>query len=206
MKEKLSALALLFAMLCPTSVAFAQSTAEVKTKVLSVDMGQPGCAISVVDYYGGHLDSRMQKTAGYWVDAPPVHSTRGKLGVNFECQVGTDFDNAAQAFGASWDTNKNIWKLYYKGDDEKILSHVSRIYQLKSKNAVGFLTTTDQINGEEGRRVRFYSFCLFHNKAAVCGDGQSMKLEDPKSDYLPYILRILRGVSFIDTPKDDSNR
>lgn len=205
MKDALKTFTLFLVFFCFASVAFGQSTIKTKAKVLTVDMGQPGCVISVVDYYGGHLDSRMKKTAGYWVDVSPVHSTLGKLGVNFECQVGADLDGAAQAFGASWDSNRKTWRIYYKGDDEKILSHVSRIYQLKSKNAVGFLTTTDQINGEESQRVRFYSFCLFHEKSAVCGDGQSMKLEEPRGDYLPYILHILRSVEFIEAPNDGGN-
>lgn len=206
MKQKLKIATLFWVLLCSTSVAFGQPATGAKHKVLSVDMGQPGCAISIVDYYGGHLDSRMQKNAGYWVDTPPVHGAVSKLGVNFECRVNRQFDNAAQTYGASWDSGGKVWRLYYKRDDEKILAPVSKIYQLQSRNAIGFLRTTDQINGEEDQRVRFYSFCLFREKTAICGDGQSMRLEEPKGDHLPFILRILRSVTFVDDQNGGANQ
>jgi len=193
-------MAVLFCMLqCGTSVVFAQQNAGTGRQVLSVDMGQPGCAISVTDFYGGHLQSGMPKNASYWTDVPPVHSTLDKFSIDFECQVSQELENAAPNFGARWDERESIWRLYYEDEnDKKILPPVSQIYQIKSRNAVGFLRTTDQINGDEAQRVRFYSFCLFHGKAAVCGTGQSMRLEEPKGDYLPAIVRILRSVSFID--------
>lgn len=203
MRKNLAVMA--FLILSAASIAFSRPVIGVKYRTLSVDMAQPGCAISVIDYYGGHLESRMKKTAGYWVDTPPIRSTLGRFGVNFECQVGKDFDDAARTYGASWDADRKIWKPYYKGDDEKILAPVSRIYQLESKNATGFLVTADQINGEENLRVRFYSFCLFHGEVAVCGGGQSMRLERQKEDYLPFILRVLRGVSFNDDRNDGGN-
>lgn len=90
--------------------------------------------------------------------------------------------------------------LYFENDIERqLVAPVSRIYQLRSKNATGFLKTTDQINGEENQRVRFYGFCLFHADKAVCGEGQSMRLAEPKGNYLPYILRVLQSVSFVDS-------
>lgn len=199
MKRKLIVIVLLFSQVCLAQIAFGQSTIAVKHKLLSVDMGQPGCAISVIDYFDGHLESRMKMTAGYWTDTPPVQSTLGDFGIRFKCRINQQFDDAAQTYGARWDEVKRIWKLYDEdGSDRKLLPPVSRIYQLKSSNATGFLRTTDEISGDEDQRVRFYSFCLFHEKTAICGKGQSMKLEEPKGDYLPEIMRILRSVSFID--------
>ncbi|PMS22161.1 hypothetical protein C0Z18_06575 [Trinickia dabaoshanensis] len=199
MRRKLPVVALFFAEICSDQFAFGQLTIAVKHEVLSVDMGQPGCVISVVDYFDGHLASRMKMTAGYWTDVPPVQSTLGDFGIRFKCRIGQQFDDAAQKYGAQWDEGGRIWKLYDEdASDRKLLRPVSKIYQLKSPNATGFLRTTDEISGDENQRVRFYSFCLFHEKAAVCGEGQSMKLKEPKGDYLPAILRILRGVSFVD--------
>jgi hypothetical protein len=200
MKKKImAAMLLVIVQCCCVSVAFSQPSIEAGHRILSVDMGSPGCAIDLIDFYGGHLKSGMPKNASYWTDVPPVRSTLEKFGINFECQTGQDFIDAAHNFGAQWDEGKKKWNLYYEdANDSKILPSVSRIYQLKSRNATGFVRTTDQINGEEDQRVRFYSFCLFHDKAAVCGTGQSMKLEEPKGNYLPAILRILRSVRFID--------
>lgn len=199
MKRKLLVAVLFFLQICSAKIAFCQSTISGKHEILSVDMGQPGCAISVINYFHGHLASRMKMTAGYWTDTPPVQSTFDNFGIRFECRIGQKFDDAAQIFGAQWDDKKKIWESYFEDDsDRKLLSPVSRVYQLKTPNASGFLRTTDDISGDEDKRVRSYSFCLFHGKAAVCGEGQSMKLEEPKGNYLPAILRILRSVSFVD--------
>lgn len=203
MKKKIMvAMLLVILQCCCTSVAFGQSGIGVRHQTLSVDMGPPECAIDIVDFYSGHLESGMPKNASYWTDVPPVRSALEKFGINFECQTDKDFIDAAHNFGAQWDADKKRWSLYYEdANDSKILPSVSRIYQIKSRNAAGFVRTTDQINGEEDQRVRFYSFCLFHDKAAVCGTGQSMRLEEPKGDYLPFIMRLLRSVSFIDDKK-----
>ena len=199
MRRKLLSAALFAVEICSNRVAFAQSTIAVKHEVLSVDMGQPGCAISVVDYFDGHLASRMKMTASYWTDVPPVQSTLGDFGIRFKCRIDRQFDDAAKIYGAQWDEGKRIWKLYDEdASDRKLLLPLSTVYQLKSSNAIGFLRTTDEISGDEDQRVRFYSFCLFHEKSAVCGEGQSMKLEGPKVDYLPAISRILRSLRFVD--------
>jgi hypothetical protein len=199
MRRNLLIGALFFYEIFSNQIAFGQSTIAMKNEILSVDMGQPGCAISVINYFDGHLASRMKMTAGYWTDTPPVPSTLGDFGIRFKCRVGGQFDDAAQTYGAQWDEEKRIWKPYDEDEsDRELLYPVSRVYQLKTPNATGFLRTTDEVSGDEDKRVRFYSFCLFHEKAAICGKGQSMKLEEPKGNYLPAILRILRSVSFID--------
>lgn len=198
MKRKLLAIILFFSQACSAQTAFGQSTITVKHEVLSVDMGWPGCAISVINHFDGHLASRMRMTAGYWTDTPPVQ-TLGDFGIRFECRIDQQFDDAAQTYGARWDKRKRIWSMYDENEgDRKLLLPVSRIYQLKSSNATGFLRTADEVSGDEDQCVRFYSFCLFHERTAVCGEGQSMKLEEPKGSYLPAILRILRSVSFLD--------
>ena len=202
MKQKLIVTTLFCTLLCGIRAAVAKPETGEGGTVLSVDMGQRGCAISIVDFYHGHLESRMKKTAGYWVDMPPVRSTLGNFSVNFWCKVDRDFASAAQTYGALWDSSEKKWKPYYEDvDDRNALSPVSKIYQLRSKNATGFLRTTDQINGDEDQRVRFYTYCLFREKTAICGSGQSMKLEEPQGDYLPFILRILRSVSFVGEEK-----
>ncbi|BEU23213.1 hypothetical protein [Paraburkholderia caribensis] len=168
--------------------------------VLSVDMGHSGCSISVVDFYRGHLESAMIDRASYWSDTPPVRSTIGDFSINFKCNANQNVSETAKVYGASWSSAEKYWVPYYGNeDDKKLLSSVSKVYQLRSKNSSGFLRTTDQINGAESQRVRFYTFCLFHDTASVCGSGQSMRLEEPKGNYLPYILRVLRSVSFMDS-------
>ncbi|REG50418.1 hypothetical protein B0G80_6847 [Paraburkholderia sp. BL6669N2] len=180
-------------------------------RVLYADMGLPGCSISLKDFYGGHVESGANNNAWYWTDKPPVRSTLGpRLLIEFACGQANegyaDAQDKAQMYGASWDSTKG-WAPYYVDDSEKkLLSPVTRIYQLKSENSNGFIRTRDDINGEERLRVRSYKYCLFHDDKAICGAGQTMRLSKPAQDYLPLILRILRSVRFVDVPSSEDKR
>jgi hypothetical protein len=197
MKYKRCVVLLFFITICRANSGWAASSipADRKFPTLSVDMGG-GCSINVTDYYGGKLASGMVANASYWTDKPPVRSTMEKFAIRFRCMDNVSADDTARRYGGAWAAHEKRWMPYFKSeDDRQIFAPVSKIYQLNSINATGFLTTTDQVNGEESQRVRFYSFCLFHTNKAVCGDGQSMRLEEPKGNYLPYILRVLRSVN-----------
>ncbi|MFM0227250.1 hypothetical protein [Paraburkholderia dipogonis] len=208
MKSRLKINLLLCTAICRVSVGYTVTpvATEDKFPVLAVDMGAD-CAISVIDYYGGHLASGVVANASYWTEKPPVPSTIEKFSLRFKCIDVQSSDGTALAYGAAWDMRGKRWKPYYEDNSERRLTApVSRIYQVRSINATGFLRTTDQINGEEAQRVRFYSFCLFNGHKAVCGDGQSMRLREPQRDFLPYILRVLRSLSFIDSQSKTSNQ
>jgi hypothetical protein len=163
-------------------------------------MGQ-GCAISVADVFNGHLASGMLLNASYWTDKPPINTQIGDFAVNFVCRHVTDQskEQVANQYGGSYDVKRKKWVAYYDGErDRKLLSPVSRLYPIKTDNSSGFVRTTDEIIGDPDQRVRFFSYCLFHDAQAICGDGQVMKLADPKGNLLPYALEILRSVEFID--------
>jgi hypothetical protein len=203
MKLKIKVGLLVCAVICGANVGVtAAHLATVdKPPILSVDMGA-GCAISVIDLYRGHLKSGMPANASYWTDTPPVRSSLGDFGINFECNAKQRSDDVANLYGARWDARRKRWTPYYENSDEqRLAAPVSRIYQLRSKNSTGFLRTIDQINGDESQRVRFYKFYLFHSGKSVCGDGQSRRLTEPSGDYLPYIMRVLQSVEFIDSPE-----
>lgn len=192
--------------LCRVNDSLATAISDINFPILSADMGE-GCDISLTDFYRGHFKSGMPDNATYWTDTPPVHSTISDSSINFECQKRQKIDDTANLYGASWNSAKRHWVPYYQSrSDKDLLSSVSKVYQLKSKNAYGFLRTTDEITGDENQRVRFYTFCLFHDISAVCGSGQSMRLVEPKRDYLPYILRVLRTVKFIDSQSGKESR
>jgi len=111
MNKWLLAATVIFAQLGPAKIAFCQSTIAVKREILSVDMGWPGCVISVIDYFDGHLASRMKMTAGYWADTTPVQSTRGDFGIRFKCRIDQQFDNAAQSLFVSARANRRGYRL-----------------------------------------------------------------------------------------------
>jgi hypothetical protein len=164
----------------------------------AVDMGE-GCAISVEDIFRGHLASGMALNASYWTDKPPIKTTIGNFTVNFVCtHVNiSSIEQLARRHGGTYDTAKKRWVAYYEGSDRELLSPVTRFYPLRAVNSTGFARTTDEVLGDPRQRVRFFSYCLFHDTQAICGDGQVMRLSEPKGDLLPYVLDILRTVDFV---------
>lgn len=202
MNDKICAAVLFACLTC--SFSFALTTAVERPATmgarLAVNMGE-GCAISVADVFGGHLASGMTMNASYWTDNPPVKTKIGDFVVNFVCShvTETSKEQVANQHGATYDNNANSWTLYYESvRDRRVLSSVTHIRSLKAPNSSGFYTTQDDVDGDPKQRVRFFSYCLFHDSQAICGRGQIMRLSEPKGNLLPYMLDILRTVEFVD--------
>lgn len=174
---------------------------------LSVDMGQD-CSIRVADPFKGHLASGMPLNASYWTDAPPIKTQMDRFSVDLVCSVGvtaTAREKVAEQHGATYDARKKKWASYFTDRDRKILGPVTKLYPLHAVNSEGFAVTTDSVTGDMNQRVRFISYCLFHDSKALCGNGQVMKLSDPQGNLLPYALTILRSIQFIDVPASASS-
>ncbi|ACC75187.1 hypothetical protein PPMP20_01805 [Paraburkholderia phymatum] len=202
MYKQICATMLLSCLICPPS--FASTTATEKPATagakLAVNMGE-GCAISVADLFAGHLASGMAMNASYWTDRPPVKTTIGDFAVNFVCSHATETskEQVANQHGATYDNSANRWTLYFESArDRHMLSPVTHIHIIKALNSSGFYTTQDDVDGDPKQRVRFFSYCLFHDSLAICGSGQVMRLSEPKGNLLPYVLDILRTVEFVD--------
>lgn len=181
-----------------------------KVKVLNVDTGN-GCAIRILDRLNGHAASGapggMPGYASYWTDKPPIKTQIDKFRLVFQCiyPMPKNINDIAHQYGAEYDQNKKKWVAYYVSTrDRGLLASVSRIYAVKAINATGFVRTTDETLGDPTLRVRFSSYCLFHENKSLCGNGQVMMLADPKGNLLPYALAVLRSIEFIDAPSSTS--
>ncbi|GAB3628662.1 hypothetical protein PTE30175_00774 [Pandoraea terrae] len=202
---KLTGLVLVAAIMASATTAWAQSKATENRKEeapkLFVDMGG-GCAIRITDPFGGHLASAMPSSSGYWTDRPPIKTTMDRFAIRFYCDdlAKTSKEEIALRHGGIYDATAHRWSADYPSEWEaEILRPVTRIDNLDSVNGSGFYKTQDTTFGEEWRRERHLSFCLFHGTKAVCGGENVMRLEDPKGNLLPYYLKILRSIEFIDT-------
>lgn len=143
-----------------------------------------------------------------YVDPNIPESIRSRFTFNsicFEVNIDQNKESIYKRYGGAYSNNSKKWVSYYDGDgDRTLLSPVSRIYPIKTANSSGFARTTDEIIGDPNQRVRFFSYCLFHDAEALCGNGQVMKISDPKNNLLPYALEILRSVQFIEPPATGS--
>ncbi|MDR5736272.1 hypothetical protein QCE47_28675 [Caballeronia sp. LZ025] len=168
---------------------------------LVVDMGK-NCVISVNDYFKGHFASEMQSNASYWTDRPPGRTSLTKFSVDFVCDnlVDKSKEDIARQYGATYDGEHGRWVPYYDSErDSSLLSAFTKVRDLKSVNGRGFYLTQDDRDGNPAQRERYLAFCIFHDSTAVCGSKPIMYLGDPKGSLLPFVLRILRSVEFVDT-------
>ncbi|WP_157378212.1 hypothetical protein [Burkholderia ubonensis] len=143
------------------------------------------------------------KFAGY---NEVVNSENGRhFGFSIGCSDRIEDKNEiAKEHGGSYDDKKKRWAAYYVDDrDRKLLAPVTRIYSLASLNGDGFVRVTDDIVGEPSQRTRALSYCLFHDNKAICGEGQVMRLTEPKYNFLPAALKVLRSVQFVDDHSRD---
>jgi hypothetical protein len=71
------------------------------------------------------------------------------------------------------------------------------IIELRAKNSEGAIIADDDLIGEPARRSRRLSFCLRKPPVTLCGSSEEVKrLNDPRSNLLPYALLILRSIRF----------
>lgn len=160
------------------------------------------CRFRIVKYRGSIFRPRMEnnfKFAGYSASITVDGKSRD-FGFFIGCDTDiTNVNTVANQHGGSYDVKAKKWIAYYEGArDKELLSPGTRIYPLKTVNGNGFARTTDEIIGDPNRRIRFFSYCIFHDTQALCGDGKVMKLSDPKGNLLPYALDVLRTVEFVD--------
>lgn len=143
------------------------------------------------------------QSAGY---SAVVHiaSMEKTFGFNFSCHSQfRDENEVAADYGGYLKPGQSKWISAFPGaspDEVSRLRKVTKTLPLISRNGRGFYTIQDETVGEPARRVRHFSYCLFHKAQAICGDGEVKRLADTKSDMLPYALSILRNIEFIDSP------
>lgn len=163
-----------------------------------------GCHVRLTDSFGGNLlkrkgvDNRFNGI--YAAPRPPIKGViPDTFGFGLNCY---NIDDGRVNDGwAKFNEQKKQWKLHFSGDEEERKyygNNGAKIYQIRALNSQGYVVTNDDLIGEEWRRDRNMHFCLLHPPKALCGDAPVMRLNDPKSNVLPYVLQILRSIEFID--------
>lgn len=176
-----------------------------RTVVLQVK----SCSFNVRDMFNGSISAPGKEnnfeSAGYSAEIH-ISGAERSFGFNFSCHSQfDDVNEVAKEYGGHFELEEKKWVPDFPGasaDDVLQLKEITRTLPLQSKNGHGFYTIQDDTVGEPNRRVRHISYCLFHEKKAICGFGDVKRLADPKDDMLPYALKILRSVEFTDTDPD----
>jgi len=139
------------------------------------------------------------KFAGY-SETLNSNGVKQRFGFSIGCIEGiTDKSETAKNHGGYFDPEKKKWTAYYVDDqDKEQLSSVTHVYAITAVNGDGFARTTDDVVGDPRQRESSLSYCLFSGTKAICGEGRVMNLSDPKANFLPTVLNVLRSVEFID--------
>ncbi|MGY6158002.1 hypothetical protein [Paraburkholderia strydomiana] len=169
------------------------------------------CNFLLTDALHGSISTPSQENnfeSGGYSATMRVFGSEKSFGFNFLCH--SQFKNVneiAENYGGHFEFVTDKWVPFFPGasaDEISRLRKVTKIFSLDSKNGHGFYMIQDETVGEPHRRVRHFSYCLFHETKAICGLGDVKRLADAKSDMLPYALRILKSVEFTDTPAETS--
>jgi len=201
MKKKLFTL-LVYVLLQVSGEVCLAANPTAAPKKLRVDMGDD-CVIRIVDYFGGELSRRGPGRARYASNKVPVKTSLHEFGVPFTCDKNPSSGNnsIARDYGAKLNTNNGKWEYSYHGlekEEINILKPATSIHNFSSINATGFYITQDATDGLPRLRDRTMTYCLFGEKNHICGLKTVMRLNEPKTNQLPYILKILRSVEFLE--------
>lgn len=109
---------------------------------------------------------------------------------------------------ARFDVSQNKWikdianayqanAISEKGMEE--INAVSEVKNIESVNSTGYAAVTSDTVGDESRRVKTMTFCLFHLAKALCGSGTVAYLADGrKGDLTKHTLEMIRSIKFLD--------
>lgn len=173
-----------------------------------VNLG-PGCHVRGAMPFDGTMGGSYRAQSGengggFSIGKFPKKYGATELQVNMQCYNSADL-HFPKGLNVRFDSTKKIWvkdfsERSYADDAEsyKKLDKASRVYNIQAKNSNGYVYTEDDLIGEEWQRDRNMHFCLLRPPKALCGDAPVMRLNDPKSNVLPYVLQILRSIEFID--------
>ena len=69
---------------------------------------------------------------------------------------------------------------------------------LKAVNADGYYRVENDTFGDEDKRARHFDACLMHPPRVLCASGLAGDLAHPKQDLVPYMLKLLQTVEFLE--------
>ena len=189
------------------AAVFASTKAESRpTPIPTVRVQIQSCDFTFKDPFHGSIDRPKEannfKYAGY---STTVHVGRQQrsFGFNFACHSAyAEPNQVAMQYGGRFSVTGKKWIADFQGatpDEVPLLSKATVTRQLESKNASGFYQVQEDTDGDPMLRSRHISYCLFHERDAICGFGEIRRRSGVKDDVLSYALQILQSIEFIDS-------
>ncbi|KAF0843984.1 hypothetical protein FNL37_1419 [Methylovorus glucosotrophus] len=159
---------------------------------------------------GGLLQQRL---GGFRVEPLPASwkSNMGEMYFSLRCLDVNDPDVSGPRVPIKYDPVSDHWvkdmsewiakakQLPDKYDREFELADINArdAFEVNAVNSKGWVMTQKDITGEENGRRHSLMFCLVRPPKALCGDGVTGYLIDPKSDLTKRALEIIRTIEFL---------
>ena len=177
-----------------------------------------GCHFKYQDLYNGFLEDRLSYRGKH-----PFY-TSGTMTLNFDCRPFEESDKGqpAQSYayididkdvnnGAMLDPLSGKWVIHPievgPADEEFIQNSVQAKLLAKSRfggqldavNSTGYFRVEKPTYGDEARREYRFSACLMHPPVVLCALATNAgSLNEPKKSLVPYLIKLLRTVEFVD--------
>jgi hypothetical protein len=163
-------------------------------KKMIVKTNGNACPITIKDPYHGRLTETRYVTDHFYTTG----GRRGELFLQLECLRSEDVEQIRHILSARYDERRQRWESDVDGllPVEKRATHN---FPVNAANSEGFAMTFDAINGDPKSRARAFAFCLRRPPVVLC--GSSTQIARPyykKSDLLPFVLALVRSITFID--------
>ena len=192
---KLGLQAICFLMSVAPSIS--ESTTGKKTVNAQVTAQIGACKIQYRDIYSGY---RAFSQSSYYGKHPYYVSS--DFGISWTCERVDDINAYAIERGAAYDTTQGHWVKDFRNlasdyDREGWRTH-AKIGDIQTVNASGYYIISMDTIGEETKRRRQLSSCVFHGQLALCSLAEAGALAEPKKSLVPHIVRLLKTIEFID--------
>lgn len=187
-------------------VAHAHAAELIKEKKSTVKSTKgKTCQIRITDPFGGKLTESSYELT----DLPYKKTNVEYLSLYLECASSDDADAAKRFVYAIFDVQHGTWQPDFTSlseEDLALLKPVTRIFSLKAINSSGVGVTQDAVNGDSKQRSRAFTFCLRHPPVMLCGSTSTIAYPYySKSGVMPYALRILSSLEFVDDRENGAN-
>lgn len=184
------------------SVDATEGTVPVYTQHATDTYKMGPCRIRIANLFGGHFkipNAAAAPTHGrYYFPIAADGAFQVVDGFGVDCMDAPDFDSAQRLLGISHDGDH--W--FRRESDGNRLpfeeGEHARIIDLRGLNWSGLGLLVTDTTGAPAQRTQIFSFCLVHEKHAICGETPVMLLSHPRNSDLPKVRAILQSIEFVD--------
>ncbi|MBN3853348.1 hypothetical protein G3N59_08170 [Paraburkholderia sp. Ac-20340] len=172
----------------------------VHTETVKREVSVKACHFRMSDPYGGTLtENADEKLANYNAIINPKARRPFETWISFSCWGATDTSVISRLAGMRM-TDKG-WAIDPQSGYMSFKKAHTTFHSLHGEDWMGGGVSMDDINGDEVRRTRAYTFCIIHDQISLCGAVRYVAyLQHLNESVLPQVIKMLNSIEFVDDP------